>query len=145
MSNHEKTKERNLTTYNTAVVELPMWLLGRVFLPALPILMPFILEFFVEEYEYTFPNQSVLIIAFVFPLITMTETSSRYSQIALACTSLTCLIMFLFSLLGEVGTLKIDLSRLYSFGLWLFFAGVVTHIVFKLIAMGGFSIRVKRN
>ena len=122
-----------------AVDSLPKWFVRRVLLPVLPVFVPFVVGFFIPSYNYSFPNQSVIVIAFVFPLITMTETKNDFAQLGLTIASLLCLTMYIFSLLGEDNAINIELAKLYWWGLVVFIGVVATHIIFKLMALGLFS------
>ena len=121
MTNFEKpiaVSDYSLST-STLFEEFFIWLITKLFFPALPVILPFFVEFFIPSFDYPFPNQTILIMTFIFPIITMTETKSKFVQmIGLFITSMAALPLFLLSLLGEAGIIFIDLTTLYRLGLW---------------------------
>ena len=115
-----------------------VWLILRCFIPLLPILVRFCISFYRTDYDYIFPDITVITLAFLFPVITMTEKPDvgAITMFFLLLPSFAALILFVLAIIADITNDQVQLDRICETGAILLGCVITVHIIprlFKLI------------
>ncbi len=112
------------------------WFFLRLLLPLIPVVLQLIMNYYLPKISYPFPNRSIIVMAFMFPLISMHETKRRYIVYFWLFVSIYGIALFFISIFAE--NWKEDQfvrNRIYSHGLYLYISVIIIHLIPKLIKL----------
>jgi len=112
------------------------WFFLRLLLPLIPVGLQLIMNYYLTKISYPFPNQSIIVMAFMLPLIAMHETKRKKTVYWWLLVSIYGIALFFISIIAE--NWEEDQSvrdRIYSHGLYLYISVIIIHLIPKLIKL----------
>lgn len=122
----------NVSGHDRQFSNFRTWFLKRLIVPALPIILQAITSWYFPEYAYDFPNQTVIVMAFVFPLVTMVDTTKRNIQLLLYSASSSALVLFMLFIFAQMSHNSIRAKTICYHGLYLFVIITIGHLAPKV-------------
>lgn len=113
------------------------WLFSRVVFPLLPIVIYLLAELFFRFGTFKFPDESILVFAFLLPVIYMQEIKDPNARNALYLVSTLCLALLVFAVIAKqppnVQSYPDALSSIYMAGGIVFAVELLSATVFEII------------
>lgn len=127
-------QRRNLIAAHRVDDNFAVWFFKRVFFPASPILITWLIEYVFRFGTVVLADEKTLIFAFLFPVIYLQEANSQTVRNLLYIVSCICLVLFVCAIIAKHSPPTINqseaLQRLYSAGL----VAATVEVIFATLA-----------